>query len=236
MPLESGTYINSLDAANPTSSDGLAQGDDHIRFLKSTVKSTFPNITGAITGTHTQLNNVVARIGDATTSAEARTALDVYSKAEVDASIVSAVPAGAVIYVAKNTTPTGYLKANGATVSRTTYATLFAAIGITFGAGDGSTTFVLPDLRGEFIRGWDDGRLVDSGRSFGSAQSNSIAPHQHYLLGGSGAVSDWFGGSSEAYGAGIGSLDTGAQTASTGVNIATETRPRNVALLACIKY
>ncbi|WP_346984356.1 phage tail protein [Chryseobacterium sp. POE27] len=82
-------------------------------------------------------------------------------------------PAGTVSYTAASTVPAGYLECNGAAVSRTGYATLFAAIGTTYGAGDGSTTFNLPDLRGEFIRGWDHGRGVDTSRSLGSAQSNS---------------------------------------------------------------
>ena len=56
MALESGTYINSLNASNPASTDGLAQADDHITLLKSTIKASLPNITGAITSTHTELN------------------------------------------------------------------------------------------------------------------------------------------------------------------------------------
>lgn len=58
MALESATYINGLDAANPTASDGKNQGDDHLRLLKSTVKATFPNVAGAVTPTHTELNYV----------------------------------------------------------------------------------------------------------------------------------------------------------------------------------
>jgi len=56
MALETGTYINSLNASNPASTDGLAQADDHIRLLKSTIKSTLPNVTGAITATQAELN------------------------------------------------------------------------------------------------------------------------------------------------------------------------------------
>ena len=56
MALETGTYVNSLNASNPASTDGLAQADDHIRLLKSTIKATLPNVTGAITSTHTELN------------------------------------------------------------------------------------------------------------------------------------------------------------------------------------
>ena len=84
------------------------------------------------------------------------------------------IPSGAVLYFAGQTAPSGWLKANGAAVSRTAYAALFAAIGTTYGAGDGSTTFNLPDLRGEFMRGWDDGRGIDRGRAFGSAQGDAI--------------------------------------------------------------
>ena len=58
MALETGTYVNSLNASNPASTDGLAQADDHIRLLKSTIKATLPNVTGAITATHTELNKM----------------------------------------------------------------------------------------------------------------------------------------------------------------------------------
>lgn len=80
---------------------------------------------------------------------------------------------------ARSAAPEGWLKANGAAVSRTTYAALFAVIGTTFGAGDGATTFNLPDMRGEFLRGWDDGRGVDVGRALGSAQAHMTASHNH---------------------------------------------------------
>lgn len=56
--LETGTYINSLVNTNPTASDPVSQADDHLRLVKSTILSTFPNITGAVTATHSQLNQV----------------------------------------------------------------------------------------------------------------------------------------------------------------------------------
>jgi len=56
MGLETGTYIDSLNTSNPGATDSVAQGDDHIRLVKSTIKNTFPNITGAMTATHTELN------------------------------------------------------------------------------------------------------------------------------------------------------------------------------------
>ena len=91
----------------------------------------------------------------------------------------TAPPAGAVMPFAQSSAPTGWLKCNGAAVSRTTYATLFAAIGTTYGAGDGSTTFNLPELRGEFIRGLDDSRGIDTARALGSAQSDANKSHTH---------------------------------------------------------
>jgi beta-mannanase len=58
MSLETGTYISDLNSSNPSSSDPKSQGDDHIRLLKSTIKTTFPNVSGAVTPTHTELNRV----------------------------------------------------------------------------------------------------------------------------------------------------------------------------------
>jgi microcystin-dependent protein len=95
------------------------------------------------------------------------------------AALPQAVPTGSVHMMATTTAPSGYLKCNGAAVSRTTYSALFAIIGTTHGEGDGSSTFNVPDLRGEFVRGWDDSRGVDSGRSFGSSQSSQNLQHNH---------------------------------------------------------
>lgn len=142
----------------------------------------------------------------------------------------SGIKAGTVAHFAASTAPAGWLKANGATVSRTTYAALFAAIGTTFGAGDGATTFALPDLRGEFFRSLDDSRGIDPGRSIGSAQAEELKSHLHYgsatTTAGSNIAVD------SAY-TGLRLLNGNMPTTNTG---GTETRPRNVALLACIKY
>ena len=162
---------------------------------------------------------------------------------------VSSTPASTIIYVAKNTAPTGYLKANGAAISRTTYADLFAAIGTTFGSGNGSTTFNVPDLRGEFIRAWDDARGVDSGRSFGSAQSSENLAHRHNTtIDGVASTSrsqqsqtnltsyhTADGGYEGYYARGTSSSveATGSVSSTSG---GSESRPRNIALLACIKY
>ena len=93
--------------------------------------------------------------------------------------LLGMVPSGTVLYFAGQAAPAGWLKANGATLSRTAYAVLFAVIGTTYGADDGRSTFNLPDLRGEFLRGWDDGRGVDTGRALGSAQADTVRQHYH---------------------------------------------------------
>lgn len=159
-------------------------------------------------------------------------------------------PAGAVCFVAQNTAPTGWLKANGAAVSRTTYADLFAALGTTFGAGNGSTTFNLPDLRGEFPRCWDDGRGIDSGRLLGSAQAQDYQSHNHGVTD-PGHVhyfnyqvplntGDTDRGSESSLFSVDNSVIPNTASNTTGISIqnsgATETRPRNIALLAIIKF
>ncbi len=201
--------------------------------------------------------------------------------------------------------PAGFLACNGAAVSRTAYARLFSRISTTFGVGDGSTTFNLPDLRGEFIRGWDSGRGVDtssialacdttnasnsvtvqdgttglfvgmavtgtgipanttisaissrtvitlsanatatgtgvsltftSARVFGSSQADMLKRHEHFYASRANIVNsaspttatiiDWDAATTAEKFAGNSEYVGGA-----------ETRPRNVALLMCIKY
>jgi len=141
------------------------------------------------------------------------------------AGAAGAAPAGSIMFFAASSAPAGYLKANGAAVSRVTYAALFAVIGTTYGTGDGSTTFNLPDLRGEFVRGLDDGRGIDSGRTIGSHQDDALKAHTHDVASSAGGSSGTFGKLAGATNAAV--------SGSTG---GTETRPRNVALLVCIKY
>jgi phage-related tail fiber protein len=147
--------------------------------------------------------------------------------ARVDNNVMNVgVPVGAVAYFAQDVPPFGWLKANGAAVSRTVYANLFAAIGERYGRGDGRTTFNLPDLRGEFIRSWDDGRAIDRNRVLGSWQADEFRSHSHGI--GVNRMSDTDRGSSPS----TVSVDTVGQTDPAG---GIETRPRNIALLACIK-
>jgi hypothetical protein len=99
------------------------------------------------------------------------------TKAKLNSDITpSLVPAGAVMPFAMQTAPTGWLSANGQIVNRTTYASLFTAIGTLYGSGDGSTTFGLPDLQGRFVRGF--GGLS---AAFGSPQADDLLSHTHTL-------------------------------------------------------
>ena len=91
---------------------------------------------------------------------------------------VQGVPSGAVFCLAVSSVPADYLECNGDAVSRTTYAALFAVIGTTYGSTSGSN-FRVPDLRGEFVRGWDHGRGVDSGRSIANSQGDQNESHDH---------------------------------------------------------
>ena len=146
------------------------------------------------------------------------------------AALSPGLPAASIIASAGTTTPDGYLYCNGAAISRTTYDRLFTAIGTIFGAGDGSATFNLPDLRGEFLRGWDNGRGVDSGRGLGTAQSHNVGAHGHTVL--YGARAGW---ASHYFGVGSPQGTTNGH-ANTQRNPTGETRPRNVAVKFYIKY
>lgn len=192
-------------------------------------------------------------------------------------------PPGTIVFHCGSTAPSGYLKANGAQISRTTYSSLFAAIGVTFGFGDGTTTFNLPDLRGEFVRGWDDSRGIDAGRTFGSFQDGFMADHTHtnsHVHSGpshahntaigfdAGTFYGWRdGGGNPVYGSAVlnpvsritvvgtqnasaavriaytdnaGDGNTGgssnATTSGASVTTSSSVRPRNISLLACIKF
>lgn len=199
MGLETAQYVNGLNAQNPAATDGLSEADDHLRLIKSTIKATFPSLTGAVDATHTEINTVA----DGGTSATATTLVDadrfvvnddgtmvqvalsdlrtyltsnlaitsamitdgtidtdeIADNAITAAKLASdaAFTSGMLMPFAGTTAPTGWLLCYGQAISRTgTYADLFSALGTTYGTGDGSTTFNLPDLRGRVIAGQDD--------------------------------------------------------------------------------
>ena len=191
-------------------------------------------------------NKQAANVVDTLTTEQLATLMENAVAAQITAASALSLPTGSLIYYAGSVAPAGYLEANGALLSRTTYAALFAAIGIIYNAGDGSTTFGLPDLRGEFIRGWDNGRGIDAGRLIGSWQGDAIRN-----------ITGTFGGytannwdrRSGAFTSDLGTLygpqnvdnssegqNTTTFDASKVVPTANENRPRNVAALICIKY
>lgn len=88
----------------------------------------------------------------------------------------AATPTGALLAFAGTSAPSGYLLCDGTAVSRTTYSTLFGVIGTSFGVGDGSTTFNLPDLRGRVPVGLDN---------LGGSSANRVVDAQGDALGGS---------------------------------------------------
>ncbi len=159
-------------------------------------------------------------------------------------------PSGVVSVFAGSSAPTGWLLCDGSTISRSTYSGLFAAIGTTYGVGDGSTTFRIPDLRGEFIRGLDSGRGVDSGRSLGSAQSSANLSHNH--TGSTSSSTHSHSGSNSNTVGGAGSTQPyvlpgpawpsthntspdGSHTHSISSDGGNEARPRNIAMNYIIK-
>jgi len=163
------------------------------------------------------------------------------------ANVVSvAPPVGSIIIYAASAAPSGWLECDGSDVNRATFPNLFNAIGSTFGAGDGSTTFGLPDLRGEFVRGWDNGRGVDSGRNFSSEQldqmqritgdfdfpSNSGISDAAGSFGKSNFISI---GDNEARSSEMFNKVTFDSLNSPNARAGNETRPRNIALMYIIK-
>lgn len=169
-----------------------------------------------------------------------------------------APPPGTVISFAGAAVPAGYLECNGQAVSRAQFSELFAALGTTWGAGDGSTTFNLPDLRGRFIRGSDDGagRDPDAGAraacAAGGPTGGTVATCQPDAFQGHWHRYHWYGVGSQPWrgqDAQAGSTepdsnfprDNQVRTAVTdGVHgnprVASETRPQNASLRFLVKY
>lgn len=255
------TQLNN--AINSKKSSSVASSSEDTVATSKAVKTAYDKAAAAATPQQVQqaINNLINSAPSALdTLKELASALgnDANFANTVAGKITQAAPSGTVMYFASPAAPAGWLKANGAAVSRTTYADLYRAIGTRFGAGDGKTTFNLPDLRGEFIRGFDDGRNVDRSRVFGSAQGDAMANHNHgfgrYTFGNnsgefttlatSHAETDYLHGEGKTYW--NGSNGGGSQST---VNskyrpnmittqqktVSGETRPRNIALLACIK-
>lgn len=155
----------------------------------------------------------------------------------------------------RSTPRAGFFKRNGASVSQATHAALWSwaqhngrvvslgswVAGPFVFADNGDGTFKLPDNRGEFERAWDDSRGIDSGRAFGTLQLDAF---QGFHIGNSTGKHGDFGLSVSSGSTVVGAVRTGTTNftgpVDNGTNgsprIASETRPRSVALLACIKF
>jgi microcystin-dependent protein len=164
---------------------------------------------------------------------------------------VTGIAPGTVSMFAMSAPLPGWLECDGSAISRATYASLFATIGTTYGSGDGSTTFNIPDTRGYFGRAWDHGAGRDPGRAFGSTQTDAFKSHTHtgttstigdhqHTIGASSSA-----GASSAYpvtssNTSLGSTTTNpagahSHTFTTNATGGTETRPMNIAFLFAIK-
>jgi hypothetical protein len=206
--------------------------------VNGTVKATAFSgpLTGNVTGT-------ASAIADGSVSTAKIVDANVTLAKLVTAVQNALVPAGAVQAFAMNSAPAGWLAADGSNVNRTTYAALFSAIGTTYGAGDGSTTFALPDLRGIFVRG--SGSQTISGitynKTFAAKEGDAMQGHRHALENGDQLWANGFGSYNFNVG-GFNPLKTLAVLDPTtdGTNgtprTASETRPANIALLYCIKF
>lgn len=162
MPTETATTINQLDATKPAGSEPLAEADDHLRLLKSTIKATFPNVTGATTVTHTALSALTAPAG---ARAVAVGSIHSFPKAPTTLGVGGVTSGG----------PFEYLECDGTTTWLiATYPELGAFLGTTFG-GNGTTTFGVPNYK-------DTGRFLRSRTAsvaVGTYQSNTVGPHTH---------------------------------------------------------
>lgn len=168
-------------------------------------------------------DNQSADVLDDGSAANFAARLDAAVKAVIAA---NAVPAGCVSAYFGSVPPTGWLECNGVLVLKTDFPALYAKR--TFWGGTENTSFFsLPDLRGEFLRGWDHGRGADPGRSLGTFQAFEMQAHTHTYNQASGGV----GGVAEG-----GSRDAGGPSVSvSGSAGGGETRPRNVSVMYIIK-
>ncbi|CAI8865430.1 phage tail protein [Pseudomonas zeae] len=177
--------------------------------------------------------------------------IDVAALAKEVERLKSAVPVGAVLAFPIGIVAPGYLELDGSVQSIATYPDLAAYLGTVYNKGnEGAGNFRLPESRGEFLRGWDHGRGVDAGRGIGTNQAEAFAAHNHRYFDGTAATFDpagnWQDGkingaaASISTGAFLSPIENGSTmqmvNAANTVNAGgAETRPRNIAVMWCIK-
>lgn len=169
---------------------------------------------------------------------------DTYTKAEIEALVAqsSSLPVGSMVAFPKGPVPVGFFEANGGLLSIAAYPDLAAYLGTTFNTGtEGAGNFRLPDSRGEFLRGWDNGRGVDAGRALGSLQLDAFQGHYHnnpiWQNGTGGGVGEFVGnnGNPGVTGTRLRTYEAATDGTNGAPRIASETRPRNLAVMWCIK-
>jgi microcystin-dependent protein len=202
-------------------------------------------VKNTTTGTYSVTVSNVA--GSATTVISQGTSALVFSDGTnvYQANDMGGNPAGTMIQFAGTSAPSGYLWCDGSAVLRTVYARLFTAIGTTWGVGDGSSTFNLPDSQGAFFRGSGSG-LNPSTRTVGSYEADDVKPHSHtitdpghyHVITADSAVGLSGGGRNIAESI-FNNSTMNSNSATTGITInnstGTESRPKNYAVLWCIK-
>lgn len=208
MGLETGEFIDDLVITNPTTNDPKSEGDDHFRLIKKVLQQSFPGVDAEVPATAAEMNVV-------------------FSGSEFTG-MVAAFPL--------DKTDPKWLECRGQTESRTTFAGLFDYLGETYGAGNGTTTFNLPDYRGEFLRGQAQGSNNDPDRASrtdrgdgttgdfpGTKQDHDLDSHEHLTRqsNGTSVVSAGLGRA----GADNSAAGAGRDTDAFGGN---ETRPTNV--------
>lgn len=205
--------------------EGTAQISDYVlaeqtgslfKYALSSVRDLFSSYFVSLTGG--------AMTGALTLSANPTDALGAATKQYVDGAAAGATLSGAIVMWGGSSVPTGWLECNGqSTASAPNLVPIYGTN--------------VPDLRGEFVRGWSNGRPgVDVGRVLKSAQGQDVQPHTHTPPAGYQYVTDPFTGDGQIDGSnhtGQGERNAGAPASA--VNAGTETRPRNVALMFIVK-
>jgi microcystin-dependent protein len=234
-----GKYISDLVVVNPSGIDPKSQGDDHIRGIKNVLKNTFPNVDGAVETTDEELTFSTGLTGNIQDQLDAieQGAKD-YTDDEVAKVVLGFV--GMIAPFPISTPPSGWIECDGSAIDPQ-YSALVGLVGAN-----------TPDLRGVFVRGWDNGKGTDSGRAINTDQDDSFQDHWHDVEEGNvigGTKRRNVGGAL----AGVNVVDTGGSSlwkfdlnatdivenvrGSAGVpKVSDETRPKNVALMYCIKH
>jgi phage-related tail fiber protein len=209
--------ISAQAESTPQASDYVLseRGGALFKYTLESIRTLFSAVFVQLTG-GTMTGPLILNNSSPATSATAA------SKGYVDATAAAATLPGAIVMWG-GSTPSGWLECNGQSTAG--YANLTAIYGTN-----------VPDLRGEFIRGWDHGKGVDPGRGIRSFQGQDIQPHTHMPPSGYQYVTTPFSGDGEIDGSGrAGEGERNASAVPSAVNAGAETRPRNVALMFIVK-